>query len=75
MLFNTIYFFLPEVYLHYMYEIIQILSILCFRKQKISLVSLDLIAIIMATRIEDYRRRFTKLISMDFERRQLVQLV
>ena len=40
-----------------------------------SLVSQDLIAIITVTRIENYRERHAELISMDFERRKLVQLV
>ena len=71
MLLNTLYFFLPEVYLH---AITQIISTLYFPKQYISL-GLDLIAIITVTWIENYRDRFAKLISMEFERRQFVQLV
>ena len=60
----------------YMYEIIQIMSTLYFRKQYISLVSLYLIAIITLTRIENYRDRISsKPILIDIERRKLVQLV
>ena len=40
-----------------------------------SLVSIELIAITTVTRIENYRYRFAKQISMGFERRKLVQLV
>ena len=58
-----------------MYEIIQIMSTIYFRKQYISLVSLDLIAIVAVSRIEHYRDISAQLISMDFERRKLVQLV
>ena len=58
----------------YVYEIIQLMSTIYFRKQYILLVglSLDLIAIITVTRIENYRDRFAKLISMDLEGRILV---
>ena len=58
-----------------MYEIIQIMSTLYFQKQLVLLVSLDLIAIITVTRIDNYRDRYAKLISMNFERRKLVLLV
>ena len=58
-----------------MYEIIQIMSTLYVRKQYISRVRLYVIAIITLTTIEKYRDRSAQLISMDFERRKLVQLV
>ena len=58
-----------------MYEITQIMATLYFRKQYISLVSLDLIAIITVTRLEHFIDRVAKLTAMDFERRKLVQLV
>ena len=72
MLFSTLYLFLPDVSIH---EIMQIMSTLYFRKQYISRVSLDLIAIITVTRIENYRDRSAQIIPMDFESRKLVQLV
>ena len=58
-----------------MYEIIQVMSTYYFLKQYISLVSLDLIVITTVTIIENYRDRSAQLISMDFERRKLIQLV
>ena len=42
---------------------------LYFHKQYISLISIDLIAIITLTIIENYRDRSALLTSMDFERR------
>ena len=45
----------------------------CF-SETISLVSLNVIAILTVTRIENYTDIFAKLILMDFERRKLVQL-
>ena len=58
-----------------MYEIIQIISKLYFLIREISLVSLDLVAIITVSRIGNYGDRFPKLILLDFEGRKLVQLV
>ena len=52
-----------------------LIHVVNFRKQYISLISLDLIAVITVIRIENYRDRFAKLSSMDFERRTLVQSV
>ena len=51
------------------------MSTLYFPKQQISLVSLDVFAIITVTRMENYRDRSAQLISMDFERRKWVQLL